>query len=241
MGSSRCEEVAAAGCPLLLIVVSAAICAELIGRIGTEDQQRAWVPGLAAGDKMAFAITESDAGSNSHNLSTTARRDGDVYRLRGSKTYVFGFDEAERMVVVALTGEPEDGQTRLSLFVVDTGAEGLESSSIPVEVRIPEKQFLLHFDDVPMPVDRLLGEEHGGLRAVFGGLNPERITTAAICAGIGRYALERASSYATDRNVWGVPIGAHQRVAHPLAEAKIELELARLMTAKAAWKRHGSA
>ena len=70
---------------------------------------------------------------------------------------------------------------------------------------------------------------------MFSGLNPERITGAAICTGIGRYALDRASEYAREREVWGVPIGRHQGVAHPLAIAKIEVELARLMTAKAAW------
>jgi len=88
---------------------------------------------------------------------------------------------------------------------------------------------------VEVPRDRLLGDEGEGLRQVFFGLNPERITGASISNGIGRYALERASEYGRDRQVWGVPIGSHQGVSHPLAQGKIELELARLMTAKAAW------
>src|SRR5437764_14599325 len=78
-----CEEAAAQGCPMLLILVSAAICAEVIARFGTDAQKDAWLPGLASGDKMAFAITEPDAGSNSHRIGTTATRDGDVYRLNG--------------------------------------------------------------------------------------------------------------------------------------------------------------
>jgi alkylation response protein AidB-like acyl-CoA dehydrogenase len=86
-----------------------------------------------------------------------------------------------------------------------------------------------------VPADRLIGTEGDGLRQVFYGLNPERITGAAISAGIGRYALERAATYARGRSVWGAPIGTHQGIAHPLAEAKIELELARLMMAKASW------
>lgn len=230
------EELAAAGCPLLLILVSAAISGELIRRFGTEEQKRAWLPGLAAGEKMAFAITEPDAGSNSHNLATTAVRDGDVYRVRGTKTFISGVDEAPRMIVVVRTGTDEaTGRARLSLLVVDTDSPGLERSLIPTEIRIPEKQFTLYFDDVVVPADRLLGEEGDGLRQVFYGLNPERITGATICCGIGRYALEKAAAYARERRVWGVPIGAHQGVAHPLAAAKIDLELARLMTARAAW------
>lgn len=230
------EELAAAGCPLLLILVSAAISGELICRFGTEEQKRAWLPGLAAGEKMAFAITEPDAGSNTHNLATTAVRDGGAYRVRGTKTFISGVDEAPRMIVVVRTGTDErTGRARLSLLVVDTDSPGLERAPIPTEIRIPEKQFTLFFDDVVVPADRLLGEEGDGLRQVFYGLNPERITGATICNGIGRYALEKAAAYARERRVWGVPIGAHQGVAHPLAAAKIDLELARLMTARAAW------
>jgi alkylation response protein AidB-like acyl-CoA dehydrogenase len=235
------EEVAAAGCPLLLILVSAAICGALVARFGTADQRCAWLPGLATGEKMAFAITEPDAGSNSHNISTRATRDGDVYRLRGTKTFISGVDEAPRVLVVASTGTDDAGKARLSLFVVDTDAPGLERTPIPVEICAPEKQFVLFFDDVEVPAGRLLGDEGEGLRQVFFGLNGERITSAALSTGIGRYALERASEYARAREVWGVPIGSHQGIAHPLAAAKVDLELARLMNEKAAWMQdHGA-
>jgi alkylation response protein AidB-like acyl-CoA dehydrogenase len=230
-----CEELAAQGCPLLLILVSAAICAELIARFGSDAQKQAWLPGLATGEKMVFAITEPDAGSNSHNIATTATRDGDVYRVRGTKTYISGVDEASAMVVVVRTGSEEGGGAQLSMFIVDTDSPGLSRAVIPVEITAPEKQFLLTFDDVEVPEDRLLGDEGHGIRQVFVGLNPERIMGACISAGVGRYALNRASHYATEREVWGVPIGAHQGVAHPLATAKIELELARLMITKATW------
>jgi alkylation response protein AidB-like acyl-CoA dehydrogenase len=230
------EEAAAHGCPLLLVLVSAGICGELISRFGTDAQRERWLPGLCAGEKMVFAITEPDAGSNSHNLATTAKRDGDVYRVRGTKTYISGVDEAPAVLVVVRTGvDAETGRGRLSLLIVDTDAPGLERTLIPVEISAPEKQFQLFFDDVEVPADRLLGTEGDGLRQLFYGLNPERILSASLCTGIGRYALGRASAYANEREVWGVPIGRHQGVAHPLAEAKIELELARLMTQKAAW------
>jgi alkylation response protein AidB-like acyl-CoA dehydrogenase len=230
-----CEELAAQGCPLLLILVSPAICGELLAKFGTDAQKERWLRPMAAGEKMVFAITEPDAGSNSHNIATTATRDGDVYRLRGSKTFISGVDEAPSMVVVTRTGTDENGRGQLSLFVVDTDAPGLDRTLIPVEIKAPEKQYTLFFDNVEVPADRLLGDEGEGLRQVFHGLNPERIMSASICTGIGRYALERATQYARDREVWDVPIGRHQGIAHPLAIAKIELELARLMTAKAAW------
>ena len=231
-----CEELAAVGCPLLLVLVSPAICGELIKHFGTTAQRETWLRPMARGEKMVFAITEPDAGSNSHNLATTATRDGDVYRLNGSKTYISGVDEAAQMVVVTRTGtDPETGRGKLSLFIVDTDAPGLERTLIPMEIRAPEKQYTLFFDDVVVPADRLLGDEHEGLRQVFVGLNPERIMSASICTGIGRYALDRAAGYANEREVWGTPIGRHQGIAHPLAVAKIEVELARLMTAKAAW------
>jgi alkylation response protein AidB-like acyl-CoA dehydrogenase len=231
-----CEEAAAQGCPLLLILVSAAICAELLARFGTPEQKEVWLRGLAADKKMAFAITEPDAGSNSHKLSTTAARDGDVYRLNGTKTYISGVDECDQLLVVTRTGvDEQSGRGLLSLFIVDRDAPGLTRTVIPVEINSPEKQFTLFFDDVEVPADRRLGDEDDGLRVVFYGLNPERITGAAISTGLGRYALEKASQYARDRQVWDVPIGSHQGVAHPLAVAKVELELARLMTQKAAW------
>jgi alkylation response protein AidB-like acyl-CoA dehydrogenase len=221
---------------MLLMLVTAAICAELIARFGSDAQKQHWLPRLGTGEKMAFAITEPDAGSNTHRLSTTATRDGDVYRLRGTKTYISGVDEAHAVLVVARTGTDEaTGDARLSMFIVDRDSPGFEYTLIPVEIAAPEKQFQLFFDDVQIPSDRLLGDEHEGLRQVFSGLNPERITGAAICTGLGRYALARASEYARERVVWDVPIGRHQGIAHPLATAKIELELARLMITKAAW------
>ena len=231
------EELSAHGCPLLLLVVSPAICATIISAFGTEEQRARWLPGFGDGSlKMAFAITEPDAGSNSHNISTMASRDGDVYRLNGTKYYISGCDESQAMLVVTRTSTDEQtGRGRLSLFVVDLDAPGLEMTPIPVEIVAPEKQFTLFFDNVEVPADRLIGTEGDGLRQVFLGLNPERIMTASIATGVGRYALDKAAAYARDRSVWGTPIGRHQGLSHPLAKAKIDLELARLMCQKAAW------
>ena len=232
-----CEEAAAAGCPMLLMLVSPAICGSILTQFGTDEQKRSWLPGLGSGrEKMIFAITEPDAGSNSHRIATVATRHGPGWRLRGTKYYISGFDEAPRMLVVARTGLDErTGRAELSLFVVDTDAPGLTGEVIPVEIDAPENQFTLYFDDVEVGPDRLVGPEGGGLRPLFAGLNPERILSAALLNGIARYALDKAAAYARDRSVWGAPIGTHQGVAHPLAQAAVDVELARLMTTKAAW------
>ena len=231
------EESASRGTPLLLLLVASAISAEVIATYGSEQQKQTWLPRLADGTgKVVFAITEPDAGSNSHRISTTAIRDGDQWVLRGQKYYISGVDEADAILVVARTGTDQaTGRGQLSLFIVDADAAGLEKTVLPVSVTLPDKQFTLHFDDVRLPADRLVGTEGDGLRQVFQGLNPERITGAALCVGIGRYALGQAASYAGQREVWGTPIGAHQGVSHALAKAKIEIELAALMTARAAW------
>lgn len=231
------EEVASVGCPLLLLLVSPAICATILARHGSEAQRREFLPGLAAGKKMAFAITEPNAGSNSHDIDTRAERVGSQYRINGTKYYISGFDESDQVLVVTRTGTDEDsGRGELSLFIVDTHSEGLTAHHIPVEIRAPEKQYTLYFENVMVDESRRVGEEGQGLRQVFVGLQPERILGASISNGLGRYALEKASSYARERVVWDAPIGAHQGIAHPLAIAKIQLELARLMTLQAAWK-----
>jgi alkylation response protein AidB-like acyl-CoA dehydrogenase len=236
-----CEELGAQGTPLLLLLVSAAISAGVIAEFGTEEQRKTWLPGLAAGTtKMVFAITEPDAGSNTHRLATKATRGGAGWRLRGTKYYISGVDEAEALLVVARTGTDPRGDAELSLFIVPTGSPGLQASVLPVDLMLPEKQFTLHFDDVPLGPEALVGGVGQGFRQVFHGLNPERITGAATCVGIARYVLATAARYANERQVWQAPIGTHQGVAHPLARAKIETELAALMIRQACWQHdHG--
>ena len=232
-----CEESAAQGAPLLLLLVSSAISGEVLTRYGSERQKKAWLPGMASGQrKVVFAITEPDAGSNTHQLSTTARRDGDEWVLRGTKYYISGVDEADALIVVARTGtDPVSGKGLMSLFLVPTDSPGLVANELPVSASLPERQFTLFFDDVRLDADQLIGGQDEGFHQVFHGLNPERITGAAICVGVGRYALVQAARYATTREVWGTPIGTHQGISHALAKAKIEIDLAALMTAKAAW------
>jgi alkylation response protein AidB-like acyl-CoA dehydrogenase len=230
-----CEELAAQGCPLLMMVVSPAICGTVISRFGTPAQKQRWLPGICDGTAtMAFAITEPDAGTNSHNITTTARRDGEEWLLTGQKIYISGVDEASDVLVVARTEDARTGKLKPCLFVVPTDAAGFSCTHIPMEVVSPERQFQVFIDDVRLPADALVGDEDAGLAQLFAGLNPERIMAASFSTGLARYALDRAVAYVKERSVFGAPIGSHQGLAHPLAESKIEIELARLMTQKAA-------
>ncbi|TXS36531.1 acyl-CoA dehydrogenase family protein [Streptomyces sp. OR43] len=229
------EELGAAGSPLLMMVVSPAICGTVIARFGTDDQKRQWLPGLADGTlTMAFGITEPDAGSNSHRITTTARRDGDAWVLNGRKVFVSGVDIADATLIVGRTEDARTGKLKPCLFIVPRDTPGFGRSHIEMELLAAEKQFELVLDDVRLPAGALVGEEDAGLLQLFAGLNPERIMTAAFGIGMGRFALDRAVEYAKTRQVWKEPIGAHQAIAHPLAQAHIELELARLMMQKAA-------
>jgi alkylation response protein AidB-like acyl-CoA dehydrogenase len=236
-----CEELAAAGSPLLLMVVSPAIVGTIIAQYGTDEQKKRWLPGLADGTStFAFSITEADAGSNSHQIITTAYREDDGrWRLTGGKTYISGVDEASHVLVVAKaedTGRDGKGTGNLkpALFLVPTDAEGFTYSQIDMGLTSPEKQFTLFFDDVRLPADTLIGSEDAGIDQLFAGLNPERIMGAAFANRTARLALAKAVEYAKERQVWNAPIGSHQAIAHPLAQTYIEIEMARLMTQKAA-------
>jgi alkylation response protein AidB-like acyl-CoA dehydrogenase len=229
------EELSAGGCPLLMMVVSPAINGTIIAKFGTDEQRKRWVPGIADGSiTMAFAITEPDAGSNSHRITTTARRDGSDWILSGAKVWISGLDQAQAVLVVARTEEAKTGNLRPALFIVPTDAPGLSFTKIPMELTMPESQFQVFIDEVRLPADALVGAEDAAIAQLFAGLNPERIMGAASAVGMGRLALDKACDYVKTRQVWKTPIGAHQGIAHPLAQNHIELELAKLMMQKAA-------
>jgi alkylation response protein AidB-like acyl-CoA dehydrogenase len=232
------EEMAANGCALLMMVVSPAINGTIIGKFGTEEQKKRWLPGIADGSiTMAFAITEPDAGSNSHEITTTARRDGDDWILSGQKVYISGVDQAQAILVVSRaetsTGTKSES-LRPALFVVPTDTPGVSWTKIDMEIVSPENQFQLFFDEVRLPADALVGAEDAAIAQLFAGLNPERIMGAASAVGMGRFALNKAADYVKTRQVWKTPIGAHQGISHPLAQNYIEIELAKLMMQKAA-------
>jgi alkylation response protein AidB-like acyl-CoA dehydrogenase len=229
------EEAAAQGCPMLSLVIGS-ICAPIIEQFGSEALKQAWLPGLAQGSKrLSFAITEPNAGTNTHMVTTIARRQGEGWVLNGTKYWTSGLDEADSVMVVCRSDKvDEKGRHPLSLFIVPANAPGISRTPIETALYVPETSFTVFFDNVQLGPDALVGQEGQGLKQVFAGLNPERVCAAAINNGIARYAIERGSLQAQERSVWGVPIGQHQGLAHPLAKSFIAVQQARLMAARAA-------
>jgi alkylation response protein AidB-like acyl-CoA dehydrogenase len=231
------EELNAGGTGLLMMVVSPAIVGTILSRFGTDGQRAEWLPRMASGEAIvAFGITEADAGSNSHRIATTARRDGSDWVLSGRKTFISGVDQADAVLVVGRTEDARnDGTLQPVLFLLPTDTAGFEYTPIEMDITMADRQFELFLDDVRLPAEALVGEDPDtALWQLFAGLNPERIMAAAGSIGATRFALDKAVAYAKQRQVWDVPIGAHQGLAHPLAEIKVELELAKLMLQKAA-------
>jgi alkylation response protein AidB-like acyl-CoA dehydrogenase len=230
------EELAAHGMPLLVWVISPAICGSILAHHASPEMKQHWLPVIADGSKiMAFGLTEPDAGSNSHNVKTTARRTETGWSISGSKYYISAVDQSDALLVVSRDAEHSTpDKSALSLFVVPTDSAGLSFQRIDTSIVSPDKQFTVYFDNVQVGEDALIGVAGNGLRQVFDGLNPERILVGALCGGIGRYAIDKAAAYAKERQVWSTPIGAHQGVAHPLAEAHIAVELSRLATVRSA-------
>lgn len=230
------EELAAQGMPLLIWVISPAICGSILACHASEEMKRRWLPSIADGTKkMAFGLTEPDAGSNSHDIKTTAQRDGAGWRISGSKYYISAVDQSDAILLVTRDADHSTAErNRLSLFAVPTDSPGLSFTPIDTSIVSPDKQFTVYLDDVAVGDDALIGVAGNGLRQVFDGLNPERILVGALSSGIGRYAIGKAVDYAKQRSVWSTPIGAHQGIAHPLAECHIAVELGRMATLRSA-------
>jgi len=165
------EELAAHGLPLLIAVISPAICGSILAAHGSADLKQAWLPGLASGTrKMAFALTEPDAGSNSHNIRTAARRSGSGWSVSGGKYYISAADECEALLVVARDDSIESpGRPGLSLFIVPADAPGLTMQPIETALVSPDRQFTVFLDDVRLGADALIGAAGEGLRQVFAG------------------------------------------------------------------------
>jgi len=225
------ERLAAGGFPAAKLVIATAMAGTIIARHGTPEQQRRWLPGLAEGStRFCFAFTEAGAGSNANRLRTIADRAPGGWRVSGEKTYISALESSEAMLVVAKDRE-SDG---LSLFALPLPHEGVSHQVVRMSTDFFEHQWTVFYDDVSLGDDALIGEAGGGAHALFDGLNPERLVVGSQAVGVGRWALERAARYAGQRVVFDVPIGAHQAVQHPLAEALIALEGAWLLVGRGA-------
>ncbi len=227
--------------PILILTTMDALC---MVRTASEETKQTFLPKIATGEfKMAFALTEAEAGTNTFRITTSAKEEGDHYLINGSKTFITGADVADAMLVATRTksraecvAEGLPKSFGLSLFVVPTDAPGLRKDLMPTGGIEGMNQWTLFFDDVKVPKVNLVGDRDGGAMALFMALNPERILAAATAVGASEYALRLACDYARDRKVFrDTPIGAHQAIQHPLAKVMIRQEAARTMTYKAAW------
>jgi len=233
------EGLANKGIPLQSLVVGATMSLGPIGEHGTAEQKQKYLPAGCAGDiRFCFAITEPDAGTNTIRASTMLREDGrGGYTLNGRKTFITDAADADYMLVVARNvahGEVKRKTDGFTIVIVDTRAPGIEMHAIDLSIPLPEKQYQIFFDDVAVAATDILGELGKGFDILFESLNPERLILAAMCCGMGRYALDRAVEYANERVVFNGPIGAYQALQHPLARSKAEIEMASLMTRKGA-------
>ena len=209
-------------------------------RHGSEAQKQYYLPKIAAGELrlQSFGVTEPTTGTDTTSLKTTARLDGDHYVVNGQKVWISRIEHSDLMVLLARTTPKEETNKKtegLSAFIVDVGkavGNGLEIR--PIDSMINHHSCELFFDDLKIPRENLLGVEGQGFKVILDGMNAERILIAAECVGDGRYFIDKASRYATDRVVFDRPIGQNQGVQFPIARCYTEVEAAWLMVEKAA-------
>lgn len=207
-------------------------------RHGSETQKAAYLPAIARGELrlQAFGVTEPDAGTDTTRITTTAVRDGPNYIINGRKIYISRVQHSDLMLLLARTtprddAHPADG---MSVFLVDLreAGEAIRLRQLPMTMNNETNEVTIV--NLRVPAENLIGEEGRGFRQIIDGWNAERILIAAECVGDGRWFVERASSYATKREVFGRPIGANQGVQFPIAAAYAQIEAADLIRQRAA-------
>ena len=206
---------------------------------GSEEMKQTYLPRVASGElHVAFGVTEPDAGTDTTSITTSARRDGDHYIVRGRKVWTTKAQDSERVLLLVRTtpkGETESKTGGLTLLLAELQRPEVSISPIPKTGRNAVASCEVVYDDLPVAVTDRVGEEGKGFRYLLDGLNAERILVAAEALGIGRAALGRAVNYANERVVFNRPIGRNQGVSFPLGEAKMRLDAAELMIRKASW------
>ncbi len=235
------ETLCSEGCGLAgewFLVLSPVFGGLSIVKHGNEDQKEKYLPKIAKGLEFCLALTEADAGTNTLNTMTMAVKEGDEYVINGQKMFISGADRAKGMVLVTRTtpfGKATKRTLGLSLFLVDLPNPAVEIVSIEKHGINYSKTFEVYISDLRVSEEAMLGERDKGWYLVLDTLNPERMSFSAASCGIGLLAIRKAVEYAKERKVFGAPIGSHQAVQFPLAEAKAKIEAARLLNYRAAW------
>ena len=210
-------------------------------RHGNDEQKKRYLPKIAAGELrlQAFGVTEPDAGSETTKLQTTAVRKGDKYLINGKKIFISRVLQSDLMLLLARTtpyDELEDKTRGLSVFIVDLRENKDKLEVKPLDLMINHHTNQLFFDNVEVPVENLVGQEGMGFRYIIDGWNAERILVAAEAVGDGRWFIERAAKYASERIVFGRAIGSNQGIQFPIAQAYAQIEAADLIRYQAATK-----
>jgi len=209
-------------------------------RHGSTEQKRRYLPRIATGELrlQSFAVTEPTTGTDTTQIRTLARRDGDHYVVTGQKVWISRVQHSDLMLLLART-TPLDAVTRrtdgLSVFLVEL--EGAEQRGLrvrPISNMVNHETNELFFDDFRVPAANLIGEEGAGFRYILDGMNAERILIAAECIGDGYWFIDRARRYASERVVFGRPIGQNQGIQFPIARAYANIRAADLMRYEAA-------
>jgi acyl-CoA dehydrogenase len=208
-------------------------------RHGNEAQKSRYLPSIASGDLrlQAFGVTEPNAGSETTRISTTAVRKGDRYIINGQKIWTSRVQHSDLLLLLARTTpyhELTDKTRGLSVFLVDLREAGSAVEARLINTMLNHETNEVFINNLEVPVENLIGEEGMGFRYIIDGWNAERILIASECIGDGRWFVERASKYASERVVFGRPIGANQGVQFPIAKAYAAIEAADLMRFKAA-------
>lgn len=233
------EEIQKAGCNAAACHAQMYIMGTLL-RHGNAAQKQRWLPDIASGalSLQAFGVTEPSSGSDTLNLTTTARRDGDQYVINGQKIWTSRAEHSDLMLLLARTTPKEEVRKKgegLSVFLVDLReARGQGVTIRPIRTMMNHATTEVFFDDLHIPADSLIGAEGRGFRYILDGMNAERILIAAECIGDARWFIEKARSYACERRVFGRPIGQNQGVQFPIARAYAQCEAADLMVRRAA-------
>jgi len=209
-------------------------------RHGSDEQKKRYLPKLASGELrlQAFGVTEPTAGSDTRNIATTAYRHGAGYLVSGQKIFISRAAHSDLMLLLARTTPADHDKNRshgLSIFLIDLRDAGSSITIRPLRTMMNHSSTEIFFDGLELPAEALIGEEGSGFQYILDGMNAERILIAAECIGDGRWFVNKARKYASERVVFSRAIGANQGVQFPIAEAYVSLEAADLMRYKAAW------
>jgi acyl-CoA dehydrogenase len=212
-------------------------------RHGSESQKSQWLPKIASGELrlQAFGVTEPTSGTDTSSLKTFARREGnDSYIVNGQKIWTSRAEYSDLMILLARTTPKEQVKKRtdgLSVFIVDMREAKTAGLSIrPIRTMMNHSTTEVFFTDMKVPAENLIGEEGKGFRYILSGMNTERILIASECIGDAKWFIEKASTYARDRSVFGRPIGQNQGIQFPIAKAYAAMRAAELMVKEAVRK-----